>query len=112
MRKWIENIWYYLQGNIRYEMYYTNNKKYQHLIPLYIREQYEWRIKIMDRDCYLDGQCKMCVCETTKLQFANKACDKPCYLNMMSELDWKIFKMMELKDNYGKLLGKKKNRLR
>jgi hypothetical protein len=33
----------------------------------------------MDIDCYLDGSCKKCGCETTALQMANKACAGNCY---------------------------------
>ena len=43
----------------------------------------------MDKQCYEEGQCKMCGCQTTALQMANKACDKPCYPSMMSKRDWK-----------------------
>jgi hypothetical protein len=43
----------------------------------------------MDRECYNSGQCKICGCKTTALQFANKPCDKPCYPKMMSKRAWK-----------------------
>jgi hypothetical protein len=45
----------------------------------------------MDKECYNNGQCKLCGCETTALQMANKGCDKPCYPAMLDESDWKVF---------------------
>ena len=42
----------------------------------------------MDKQCYNEGQCKMCGCQTTALQMANKACDKPCYPSMLSKSQW------------------------
>jgi len=54
----------------------------------HIREQIEFRIYIMDHECYEQGSCKLCGCPTTKLQMANKACDKPCYPEMYSKKEW------------------------
>lgn len=82
----IKNIIAYLQGTIRYKLYYS---KYNWLIPKHIREQINYRISVMDRECYNNGQCKMCGCKTTALQMANKACDKPCYSKMLNKKEWK-----------------------
>ena len=38
----------------------------------------------MDSVCYEEGACHMCGCQTTALQCADNACDKPCYPEMMS----------------------------
>jgi hypothetical protein len=46
----------------------------------------------MDKECYENGSCKMCGCNTTALQMANKACPKPCYPKMISKKEWKEFK--------------------
>lgn len=35
----------------------------------------------MDPICYGNGECKICGCQTTHLQMADKACDKPYYRN-------------------------------
>ena len=85
----LKNIFAYLQGNIRYELYYS---KLSFLLPKHIREQYEWRIEIMDKKCFDDGVCKICGCETTALQMANKPCDKPCYPKMHNKRIWKSLK--------------------
>lgn len=58
---------------------------------LHIHEQIDQRIKWMDRECYNEGSCKMCGCQTTHLQMSNKACDKPCYPSMMNKRQWKEF---------------------
>jgi len=85
----LKNVWYFIQGNIRYSLYYTS---WNWLIPLHIREQIEYRIKVMDKGCYGKGQCKMCGCTTTHLQMCNKPCPKPCYPAIMSKEPWKKFK--------------------
>lgn len=46
----------------------------------------------MDKVCYDTGCCKICGCSTTKLQFADKACDKPCYPAMKTKKEWKAYK--------------------
>lgn len=85
----LKNIKAYIQGKLRYKLYYS---KFAFLIPLHIREQIEVRINSMDKECYNTGQCKLCGCETTALQMANKACDKPCYPSMMSKRNWNLIK--------------------
>lgn len=87
------NIKAYLQGKIRYKLYY--NKYFNWLIPLHIFEQIAYRIFVMDKECYAKGSCTLCGCDTTALQMADKACDKPCYPAMMDETDWMIFKIKE-----------------
>lgn len=81
-----ENIIAYIQGNLRYKLYYS---KFAFLIRPHIREQIEARITSMDKQCFEEGQCKMCGCQTTALQMANKACDKPCYPSMLDKRDWR-----------------------
>jgi hypothetical protein len=46
----------------------------------------------MDSICYSEGSCSICGCQTTHLQCAAKACDKPCYPDMMDAGQWKHFK--------------------
>lgn len=84
----IKNIFYYIQGNIRYILYYS---KFKFLISKHIREQIDFRIKVMDKQCYKQGSCKMCGCSTTALQMSNKICNKPCYPPMMDKKQWKWF---------------------
>lgn len=86
----LRNIKAYLQGTIRYKLYYS---RFKFLIPKHIREQIDARISSMDRECYNQGQCKLCGCQTTALQMANKACDKPCYPKMISKNVWRVVKM-------------------
>jgi len=54
-------------------------------VPYNIRRQIEFRIEIMDSECYNNGSCVKCGCKTTALQMASKSCDKPCYPPFMKE---------------------------
>ena len=83
------NILNYIQGNIRYQLYYS---KFAFLIPKHIREQIDIRINSMDPQCYKEGQCKLCGCSTTALQMCDKQCDKPCYPPMVNKVAWEKFK--------------------
>lgn len=89
----IPNIFAYIQGNIRYMLFYS---RFKFLIRRHIREQIDARIYSMDSVCYNQGSCKLCGCSTTALQMANKACDKPCYPKMLSRKKWKHFKKHHL----------------
>ena len=82
----------YIIGHLRHKLYYNKFSSLRSLLPQYIREQIDFRIKVMDKECYNNGQCKICGCETTALQMANKSCDKPCYPVMMSKKQWNFFK--------------------
>jgi hypothetical protein len=93
-RPTLRNIWSYIQGNIRYRLYYSKqlygiNLKW--LLPNWLIEQIELRVISMDKQCYNEGSCKICGCKTTELQFADKACDKPCYPKMLNRSQWKMF---------------------
>lgn len=78
----------YLLGNYRYILYYS---PFSFLLRTHIYQQIEYRLKWMDRDCYNEGSCKICGCQTVQLQMANKSCDKPCYPRMMNRKDWKRY---------------------
>jgi hypothetical protein len=80
------NIIAYIIGNLRYKLYYS--KYFNWLMRTHIHEQIHYRIKFMEQECFDNGSCKICGCETTALQMANKACDKPCYPPMMGERKW------------------------
>jgi len=84
-RKLID-VWHYFLGNYRYFFYYR--PKLSWLIRVHIREQISYRITWMDSECYSNGSCKICGCETTALQMCNKQCDKPCYPPMMDKDQW------------------------
>jgi len=94
MKDFFKNVFAFLQGNIRYRMYYSD---YKFMLPLHIVEQIEWRIEVMDRECHDNGQCKICGCSTTALQMADKTCPKPCYPKMMDRHFWRNFKHNNLK---------------
>lgn len=85
----IKDIRAYITGHIRYYLWYS---KFYPLIPKYIREQITARIASMDEDCYNEGYCKMCGCQTTALQMANKSCTGGCYPTMLVKKDWKELK--------------------
>ena len=84
----LKNIWAYIQGNIRYKLYYSPYVYGKKLIPYHIRRQIKCRIDSMNRTCLKNGSCVLCGCQTTALQMANKACDGPCYPAMLSEEKW------------------------
>ena len=58
----------------------------------HIFEQIQWRITVMNLDCYMQGSCIKCGCETTALQMANKACAGNCYPVMMDKGQWNYHK--------------------
>lgn len=98
----LEDVIDYFRGMIRYRLW---NSKYYFFIPLHIREQINFRIEVMDKDCFENGTCKLCGCMTTALQMANKACEKPCYPHMLNKKDWKSFKSnLAVYDIHTKLL--------
>ena len=86
----VKNIISYIQGNVRYYLYYS--KRLKGLIPSHIREQIEYRINSMNRECYNSGNCIKCGCSTTALQMANKTCEGNCYPAMMNRKTWKLMK--------------------
>jgi hypothetical protein len=87
MKKKIIDIYSYFQGNIRYWLYY--NMPY--LIRPHILKQINYRIEVMNKDCYTKGSCVMCGCNTTMLQMADKQCSKPCYPPMLNKKQTRIF---------------------
>jgi len=96
-KKTPKNIWAYFQGNIRYKLYYS---RFRNLLPAHIIQQYEYRLQVMDQACYDEGSCKLCGCQTTQLQMANKPCDKPCYPAMMGKKQWKKYKAKYKADSH------------
>jgi hypothetical protein len=78
----------YITGTLRHKLWYS---RFKFLIPEHIQEQFLFRVRFIDIECYSNGSCKLCGCHTLALQFANKSCDKPCYPKMMSKAKWKRF---------------------
>ena len=88
------DIWYYIQGHTREVLYYS---KLKFLIRKHIQEQFEWRLKVMDEECYSNGQCKHCGCDIPALTLSNKQCEGKCYYPMMSKKQWLEYKTKILK---------------
>ena len=84
-------IWDFYRANFRYFIYYS--KYFNFLMREHIREQIDYRVSVMDKECYNKGECKICGCKTIHLQMANKACEGNCYPPMMNKTVWKIFKI-------------------
>lgn len=95
------DVWYYIQGHYRFFFYYGG--KYSTKYPIiawlrkrvlrkHIKEQIAYRIKVMDEECYNNGSCKHCGCETTMLQMADKACEGNCYIHMAPRYKWRRIK--------------------
>lgn len=86
----LSNIKAYIQGKVREKLYYS--KRFNWLLPLHIFEQINYRIFVMNKECYTNGECVQCGCETPALQMANKICKGKCYPYMMNATDWHIYK--------------------
>lgn len=85
-----KNVYYFIQGKTRKLLF--NHPKLNRLLPLHIFEQINYRVFVMDKECWNNGACKICGCEVPGLQMANKACPKPCYPKMMNKRDWDTYK--------------------
>lgn len=85
MRHKLKDVLYYLQGNIRYQIFYS---KFAFLIREHIREQIQARINSMNQECFTSGSCIKCGCNTTHLQMCNKACEGDCYPKMLDKEEW------------------------
>jgi hypothetical protein len=85
--------WNYAIANWRYRLYYKCKGRFKFLIRRHIREQFEYRLKIMHHECYKSGACIRCGCQVPSLQFTNKTCEGLCYLPLMSSTRWKLFKI-------------------
>ena len=101
----LKDVWYYIQGNVRYKLWYHNKTRYERtwyssvfliplhkLIPLHIKEQIRTRINSMNPECYRSGSCIKCGCITTQLQMANKSCEGNCYPKMQNRKNWNLLK--------------------
>jgi hypothetical protein len=84
----LKNVPHFINGTFRNMLY---NSRFKWLIPKLIRKQIKFRIDFMDKQCYLNGACLKCGCNTPALQMANKQCPKPCYPPFMSKLTWRYF---------------------
>lgn len=82
------DVYYYFQGNTLYWLYVKCNW----LLPKYIKEQYHYRLNIMNSKCLLSGQCVICTCNTPMLQLAFKSCDGNCYPRIMNPYKWYRYK--------------------
>jgi len=85
----IKNIVDYIQGNIRYKLYYS---RFYWMISSCVLHQIEVRINSMNKTCYSQGSCIMCGCKTTALQMSNKSCDNPCYPRMLTKKELESIK--------------------
>lgn len=91
MKKWINNIFAYHIGWIRYYLFYS--RTFGRFMRTHIREQINNRIKVMNKDCYEQGSCTQCGCATPALQMANKPCEGDCYPKMQNKMDWELDKI-------------------
>lgn len=86
----LKNIRAYITGNYRFMIYYSKN--FYYLMRKHIREQIDWRMIVMRKECFNTGSCEECGCEVPALQMANKTCDGMCYPEMMDKKTWEEFK--------------------
>lgn len=91
-----EDVWYYIQGNVRSYMYYTNwwFLPLHIFIPAHVLQQMVVRLNTIEGSkCYEKGSCKHCGCKVPPLTFCNKACEGNCYPKMINKKDWLSFKL-------------------
>lgn len=84
------DIFDFFRGNYRYHIYYLPELKW--LMRPHIREQIDFRILTMDKECLNSGSCKVCGCRTTHLQMANKSCEGNCYPPILKRKHWDNYK--------------------
>lgn len=85
------SIWYYIQGNYRYKVYYSKWRKF--LMRKHIIQQIVFRMRVMNSECYNRGSCIKCGCMTTQLQMCDKPCEGLEYPPMLSRTEWSKFVM-------------------
>jgi hypothetical protein len=85
-----KNVCAFIQGHLREKLFFS--KWFNWLLPLHIFEQINYRLFVMNKVCYSNGECVVCGCATPALQMANKSCDAKCYPAMLTETDWFIYK--------------------
>lgn len=87
----LNNIWYFLQGWVRYILYNIH----PYLLPRHLRDQIDYRKLAAKDECIEKGYCVNCGCRIPHLFFANKVCGvpglEPCYPKMMNKHEWKKF---------------------
>lgn len=92
----LKNIKRFIQGWYRWIVYKLSKTKTipesLALLPAHKREQYEWRLKVMNQECLTKGACIVCGCDTPQLQMIDDACENDCYPKMMDEDEWRRFK--------------------
>ena len=54
MIKFLKNVRDYFIGHFRHKLYYS---KFKFLLNKHIVEQFEWRVKAMNKVCYNQGSC-------------------------------------------------------
>lgn len=108
-----KDIWYYVQGNVRSYMYYTNwwVLPLHIFIPAHILEQMVVRLNTIEgNECYEKGSCKHCGCKVPPLTFCNKSCEGNCYPTMMGAYQWfhfKSYKQMVIKGHHWLYMDRK-----
>ena len=83
----VSDIIDYFRGNIRYWLFYH----IPWLLSTTTTQQFLFRVRVMNKDCFNNGECVVCGCRTLNLQFSNKGCEGHCYPKMMSKSKWKEF---------------------
>lgn len=97
----LHNIKRFLQGWIRYILYQLSKTKYFKkvsetslaLLEPHKKEQFEWRLMTMKKECLKGGHCVICGCQTPQLQMSDEACEGACYPDMMDVETWKQYKI-------------------
>ena len=81
----LSDVFYYVQGHIRYYRYYFT----PFLLRKHIKEQIDMRIRMMNPKCFERGTCIECGCKTTHLQMSSKICEGECYPRLFTKKEWR-----------------------
>jgi hypothetical protein len=90
-KKKIRDAWAYTQGNIRFKLYESTYFKW--LLRTHIRQQIEYRMTQIKKECFVKGSCVHCGCAVPQLQMADKTCPGKCYPRMMGRSAWEFYRL-------------------
>jgi len=92
--------WYYIQGNVRMMFPYLMSDSTKRVVE---------KRKELAKECYMNGECVCCGCDTPALFYCNKGCSankyewcegkQPCY-GSMREMKKEFNKTTDRKDLY------------
>lgn len=81
----LETVKNYFIAWYRYRLYYS---PFRFLIRKHIIEQFEYRLKVVNKECYTKGSCVKCGCHVPALLFSDAPCAGNCYPEFKNKKNW------------------------